>query len=283
MRPGARLQAAIELLDQITEPPAGQEDRPAERVVAGYVRARRYIGSKDRRAIYDIVYGVLRARARIDWALGDRPQTNRLRVAAWNLLAQGASAEQVSALFDATQYGPAALTPEERTAIAVLERHALDNPAQPDWVRAELPEWLYPHVPDAAHFMHALPDKIGLRVNRLKSDAEEAHRALAAEGIVAEPGILMDDALLVPRGTPIVSSAAYRSGLVEVQDEGSQLVAALVDAGPGMAALDYCAGAGGKALALAARMRNSGRLVACDTDPARMADLETLRALGVQY
>jgi 16S rRNA (cytosine967-C5)-methyltransferase len=115
-----------------------------------------------------------------------------------------------------------------------------------------------------------LPAPLDLRVNRLKADRDTAQRALAAEGIRAEPTPWSPLGLRITHRVPLAGTAAFKDGLVEVQDEGSQLAAPLADARPGMRVVDFCAGAGGKTLALAAQMENRGKLVACDTASWRL-------------
>jgi len=289
MTPGARVAAAIELLAKIEA-----LDRPADGVVRGYLRARRYIGSKDRRAITDLVYGVLRAQARLDWwvaRLAPAAGGARARVLAALVMIERRPAEQVAALFDGGRYHPDPLETEEDrllAALAGLDRAGtdrLDHPEQPQWVRGEQPQWLLARLAESfgddlerelAALLREAP--LDLRVNTLKTDRETARAALAVEGIEAAPTPLSPLGLRVAGRHTLPSLAAFRDGLVEVQDEGSQLVALLTDARPGLAVADLCAGAGGKTLALAAAMRGQGRaegrgegrLVALDREARRL-------------
>ena len=159
-----------------------------------------------------------------------------------------------------------------------MEGHSLPHPEQPDWVRLNVQEWVAPHLQEAygeawGREIAALetPPPVDLRVNRLKATVEEARAALQREGIETEPMRYAPDGLRLKRRLSVVTGQAFQDGLVEIQDEGSQLVAALVDAQPGMQVADYCAGAGGKTLAIAAGMNNKGRVVAMDVlrDAAR--------------
>ncbi|MBX6323477.1 MAG: RsmB/NOP family class I SAM-dependent RNA methyltransferase, partial [Rhodospirillaceae bacterium] len=184
---------------------------------------------------------------------------------------------------------PAPLAPAERRLARALTGQAIDHPEQPDWVRLEHPEWLSADLRRSlgASFeaeMTALmaPATLDLRVNALKATREAAIAALAAEGVEAAPTPLSPWGLRVDARLPLNVLAAFRDGLVEVQDEGSQVAALLVDARPGQQVVDFCAGAGGKTLALAAAMGNRGRLVACDTLPGRLRRAgERLRRAGV--
>lgn len=283
MTPGARIQAAIELLGRIEAAPV-----PAERVVTAYVRERRYMGSKDRRAVGDRVYAALRARARLDWWLArvaagsyDNVERPRRVVLAALVLIEGRAADEVNGLFDSGAYAPAPLDDPERALVDALSGRDLADPAQPPWVAVECPEWLWPEI--EAGFGAAAADELAgmiapatldLRVNSLKGDRTAARAALAEEGIAAEPTPPSPLGLRVPvrpGGRPTLTAGhTFESGLVEVQDEGSQLVALVTDAPPGMAVADFCAGAGGKTLALAAAMAGEGPLSALDTDQRRL-------------
>jgi 16S rRNA (cytosine967-C5)-methyltransferase len=275
MTPAARIQAAIDLLAEIEA-----LDAPADGLARGYFRTRRYIGSKDRRAISDLLYGVLRARARLDWWIARAAPAAtgvRSRVLAYLALEGRRSSDDMAALFDGGRYHPPALSPEERALTLALDGRSLDSPEQPDWVRGELPEWLLPKLRetlggDLAAELAALARQapLDLRVNTLKTDREGARAALAAEGMEARPTPLSPLGLRVEGRHTLPGLAAFRDGLVEVQDEGSQLVALLTDAQPGLSVADLCAGAGGKTLALAAAMGDRGRLAMLDTDAGRL-------------
>jgi len=181
------------------------------------------------------------------------------------------------------------LDAKEGAALAPLPGKALDHPDMPLPVQLEVPDWILPRL--EARFgerllieMAALGEEapLDLRVNLLKNDRDAALAALAAEGIVAEPTRLSSWGLRVLGRQPITTGAAFRAGLVEIQDEGSQLVAALVGAEPEMRVADFCAGAGGKTLALAMTMGNRGHIVACDVSASRLdGAVRRLRRAGV--
>ncbi len=289
MTPGARARAAIELLAAI-----GAAEGPADRLLAAHFRGNRYIGSKDRNAIREIVYGVLRHRAQIDWWIerqgepgpvsepdpGPGPDLNRQRVLAALAMIERWPAAEAEAAFDGGQYRPGKLSEAEVRLFGGLAGAALDHPDQPGWVRGNYPEWLGAELEGGlgarvAEEMAAMarPAPVDLRVNTLKGSREEARAALAAEGVETAPTPHSPIGLRLEGRRTLPGLAAFRQGLVEVQDEGSPIVALLVDALPGQIVADYCAGAGGKTLALAAAMENRGRLVACDIAEARMRDL----------
>ena len=275
MTPAARLEAAIALLEVIESAPR----KPADAVANDFFRARRYIGGGDRRAVSERAWSVLRAMRRLTWWLeraSPGGATPRLLVAG-ALLLEGSSIEAVDALFAGGQYAPAPLEGAERVAIRALSGQRLNHPDMPQAVRLEVPDWLLPGL--AARFGADLEAELGalsrsapldLRVNLLKSTREQAIAALAAEAIEASPMRYSPWGLRIAGRKPVTTGAAFRNGLVEIQDEGSQLVALLLGARPGMRVADYCAGAAGKTLAVAMMMQNQGHIVACDVSVPRL-------------
>jgi 16S rRNA (cytosine967-C5)-methyltransferase len=204
----------------------------------------------------------------VGWETGD--ETARAAVVG-SAAAQGTDP---ATLFTGVGYAPAALTPAEKAA---LSRPA---PAPPDAVRLDAPDWLEARLRRSlgAAFepaMAALRDRapVDMRVNLLRADVAAARAALAADGIEAAPGPHSPTCLRAPPGAPVAAGRAYAAGLVELQDAASQAAADLAAARPGETVLDFCAGGGGKTLALAAAMRGRGRLLAHDVDPRRMRDL----------
>ena len=286
MTPAARLAAGIDLLAAIAADP-----RPADALANAFFRARRYIGAADRRAVSEAAWAALRATRRLTWWLerAGGPPTPRLRLAAFELFRPGGSLAALERNFSGGQFAPAALDPAERAVLARLAGHTFLHPAMGQAVRLELPDWLLPRL--AQRFGPALegeaaallaPAPLDLRVNRLKATREDVQAALAAEGIEAVPTPLSPWGLRVAGRRNVTAGAAFRTGLVEIQDEGSQLVALLADARPGASVLDFCAGAGGKTLALAMTMDNRGRLVACDVSAPRLdGAIRRLRRAGV--
>lgn len=276
MTPAARTAAAIELLAAIEAAPA----RPADAVANDFFRARRFIGSGDRRAVSERVWRVLRTHRRLTWWLGGRP-TPRLLVAA-SLLLDGGRYAEIAETFSGARFAPTRLLPSEQATLRRLEGRELDHGSMPDAVRLEVPDWLLPRIDPAELRALLEPAPLDLRVNLLKTTREEARAALAAEGIEATPTPLSPWGLRIEGRRQVTTGPAFRSGLVEIQDEGSQLVAGLVDARPGMRVADLCAGAGGKTLALAMAMRNRGQIVACDTSAVRLdGAVRRLRRAGV--
>lgn len=289
MTPGAQVAAAIDILTEI-----GTGGRPADDAAADYFRRRRYIGAKDRAQIASHVYAVLRHRAVIDWwiariAKGAVGPTARSRTLAAITLVDGWRAAAVAAACDGDRFRPAKLNIAENRLIDGLAGRSLRHPEMPRAVANDVPEWLEPHLTRAfgkelEREMAALNAEapIDLRVNLLKADRETARRALWAEGVAAEPTPLSPIGLRLKKRAPLSGLAAFRAGLFDVQDEGSQVAALMAGPRPGMRIVDFCAGAGGKTLALAAGMANRGKLVACDVSAYRLERAaQRLRRAGV--
>ena len=279
MTPAARVQTAIELLEAVES-----QSRSADRVVASGLRTRRYAGSKDRRAIRDRVFATLRARARLDWRIarhGGAPAP-RVRVIA-ALVEDGQSPQDLAALFDGTPYGPAPLDDNETHLASAL---ANGDPAEmPRWVRGNYPAWLEDELirafgPDLDAEMAALDAEapLDLRVNEAKARRDEVLAAFRSFGFDCAPTPFSPLGLRLTGRPRVTDHPLYRDGTVEIQDEGAQLAALLVDAAGAECVVDYCAGGGGKTLALAARMAGHGRLIACDISPRRLDAMTPRRA-----
>jgi 16S rRNA (cytosine967-C5)-methyltransferase len=263
LTPAARLQAAIEILTALE-----QTAVPADRSIREFFRARRYAGSKDRAAVANRVFDCLRHAYSYAWRM-QSPWPRRLVIA--SLLAEGADPD---AFFTGEAYAPAALDAGERQALAASP----ENP--PLNVRGEFPPWLAADLEQA--FGDTLPAEmaamqtrapVDIRVNTLKTTREKLVDALAAEGFDAAPTPHAATALRLDGAATAKLSASplFAAGQFDFQDEAAQCAAALCEANPGSRVLDYAAGAGGKALALAAAMANKGEIVAHDIDSGRLA------------
>jgi 16S rRNA (cytosine967-C5)-methyltransferase len=247
--------------------------RPADAVVSAWFRARRYIGDHDRGYIFDLLYTLLRHHARLGWWLArhGRQDLPRNRLLAWLALGGNKTRDQVHSLFNGGQFAPALLTDQERGLLVKLQGCAIDHPAMPDEVRGECPSWAAASLrrrfgESFAHEMAALltAAPLDLRVNPLKATREVALRALQGLGLQAEACRMAPYGIRVKERPPLDRLPMLANGEAEIQDEGSQLVAMLVEARPGDRVVDFCAGAGGKTLAIAAQMANRGHVVACD-------------------
>lgn len=242
MTPAARVQAAIEILDLVIDA-ARNNGPPADRIITDWFRSRRFAGSGDRRAVRDIAYRAIRA-------CGEVPVSGRaamLRVAAQD--------PAIAALFDGSRHAPAQIAPGEPIGLPGVA---------PDWLECELAASGI-GGPDAEALLARAP--LDLRINTLRADRATITLPVAAEATVAAHGLRLS------AQTAVEQWDAYRAGQIEVQDTGSQLACEAVSAMPGEIVVDLCAGAGGKTLALAAAMANRGRLIACDTDRARLSRL----------
>ena len=259
MTPAARHQAAITVLDAMAD---GQA---AEQALIRWARGARYAGSGDRAAVRDIVFDVLRCRGSV--ALMGGGESGRALVLGL-LRLQGRDPES---LFDGAPHAPAPLSPAERAGGQTGDPGA----------GTDLPAWLLPQLAaslgdDLPGYARALRQRapVFLRVNAARTDRGSVRAALAAEGIetAPHPDPALDLALEVT-GNPrrVQASAPYRDGRVELQDASSQAIVAALPLRPGMRVLDYCAGGGGKALAMAARLR--GPVEVHDAAPRRMRDI----------
>jgi 16S rRNA (cytosine967-C5)-methyltransferase len=242
MTPSARVQSAIELLDSIIAA-VRAKGAPADRILAEWFRGNRFAGSKDRRAIRELVYDAIRAS-------GPVPPSGR---AAMLRLAQDDAA--LAGLFDGSRYGPVAIAEDEPVA---------DGGVAPEWLADALAGSGIAGAGAQALLSRAPLD---VRVNTLKADRDSISLPVTGEQIAAPCG------LRFVSGTQVEQWPAYRDGLIEVQDGGSQLACEAVGTSPGETIIDLCAGAGGKTLALAAAMNNAGTLIAADTDRARLSRL----------
>ncbi|MBL6931727.1 MAG: RsmB/NOP family class I SAM-dependent RNA methyltransferase [Rhodospirillales bacterium] len=295
MTPGARLAAAIEILESVDT-----ANTAADSIIRAYFRPRRYAGSKDRRAVGERVFDVIRHRTRLDWwiagAAGDMQPSARLRVLASVLILDGETLANVNSLFDGSAHSPSTLAPAERQLAENLEGKSLLHEAMPTGVINEVPEWLDETLQNLwgdryGQEMASLnaPAPVDIRVNSGRVSREQARKSLSIENIKTELTELSPVGLRLIERARMEDTKAFRKGLIEVQDEGSQLIALLCEAKPGMTVVDYCAGAGGKTLALADAMGLQGAeaanstLVACDISTQRLSGMdERLKRCGVE-
>lgn len=269
MTPAARLAASIEIITEILERAAA-----ADRVVTEWQRRSRFAGAKDRRAVSETVYAVLREQGMRRWRVeaAGAALTPRLLV-----FADAATPLHVwKELCAAGGYGP---PPLDDTEIAALSKLPSDEDA-PLWARANLPPSVAEMV-QATFGVHtemelaALNGRapLDIRVNTLQANRETVLEQLRADGIAAAATPLSPIGIRIPERVRLDMNSLYRDGLIEPQDEAAQLAGLLVDAKPDETVVDLCAGAGGKTLLLAACMRNQGVLHACDNDARRLARL----------
>lgn len=276
MKPAARVQAIIDLLDRIYI-----EDRPADMCAGDYLRRRRYIGSKDRTWIINQLYALLRRQARLSWWIEQRAgveTTPRRWVIAYMVLSGQLKADTLVTWFDGSRYAPPPLGAEEEKLLATVAGQTLEHPDMPERVRAECPAWAETSLrqalgPAFMEEMQAMTQEFGahLRINPNLATPEDVYEGLAAEGISTEPGLFAPNCLRVSGRPNLVVHPLFKKGAIEIQDESSQVAALMVDARPGMQVLDFCAGAGGKSLAIGLMMENRGRVVATDVLSGKLA------------
>jgi 16S rRNA (cytosine967-C5)-methyltransferase len=271
MTPAARLSAAIEVLADIDA-----RRRPAADALKDWGLAHRFAGSGDRAAIAGVLYDALRRKASAGFIMGEA--TPRAVVLGMLRLERKLDAAAIAKLADGSRFAPSPLSEAER---AKLDAAALDG--APPWIAGDYPEWLDPHFvatfgDERAAEGVALASRapLDLRVNTLKATREEALAQIADLSPVPtrwSPHGLRIALSADARSPAIHAEPAFIKGLIEIQDEGSQLAALFAGAKPGQQVIDLCAGAGGKTLALAAAMENKGQLFATDDDKRRLAPI----------
>jgi 16S rRNA (cytosine967-C5)-methyltransferase len=285
MRAASRIQATIEALAAVYTTP-----KPADGVLSNYFRARRYIGSHDRADVAANVYACLRHHTRIGWWLQrvGLPEDARTTALCWALL-EGLPFETLLEYCNGGQYAPEAMRGGEREAVQKLAGRSIEHPDMPEAVKLECPDWAAEQL--KAHFGESFPAEmralqqaapVDIRVNPLKATREDVQKRLAADKIKTTPLERTPLGLRVEGRPNLAATATFKDGLIEIQDEGSQLLAELVQARPGEQVVDFCAGAGGKTLAVAGQMKNKGRIIACDVlEPRLKRAQERFRRAGV--
>ncbi|WP_337268070.1 RsmB/NOP family class I SAM-dependent RNA methyltransferase [Oryzifoliimicrobium ureilyticus] len=282
MRLGGRLEAAISVLADIDV-----RRRPVADALKDWGLSHRFAGSGDRAAVGNIVYDALRMRQSHAWLMDDdRPASIAYAVLfrQWGFTPETLSAE----LLD-DKFAPPSLSEEQLAAF--LSR---DLRTAPDHVQGDIPEWVLPSFQNAFRD-DWLSEAVGLagrptldlRANTLKANRDKVVSALSRAG--ASPARIARNGVRIPAGEAasrlpnVTAELSFQKGWFEVQDEGSQIVADLVQPAEGDQVLDYCAGGGGKTLAMAAAMNNKGQIHAYDADRKRLAPIiERLKRAGTR-
>jgi 16S rRNA (cytosine967-C5)-methyltransferase len=302
MTPSARIQAASLLLEQIFSAWQSEKRIPADKLLQAHFKENRYIGSKDRGAISELVYWVLRHKATLEWWLakyaprnspeknGEQAQTGRAFVIAALILRHEYTPQSLKELCkDGNYYSFPALTVQEEKLAEKLSHVAISYPDMPEYARLNYPQWFENLLKDsfgeqleAAMLAMSEQAPTDLRVNTLKTTREKLLANLNKEGFECAPTPLSNIGIRLARRSPIFTSEYFKQGHFEVQDEGSQAIALLVDAKSGERVIDFCAGAGGKTLAIAAMMENKGRILAWDISEKRLSQINLrLKRAGV--
>ncbi len=271
MKLGGRLSASIQVLEDVLN-----RRQPVKLAVRDWGKRARYAGSKDRAWVSGLVLDALRRKNSLAHIMG-ADDARALIFAAARHAWQMDLREIEQACYD--QHGPTPLTNAEREALIMAP-----DPAAPPHIMGDFPEWLTPYIirvfgEGAVIEGQAMARRapVDIRVNTLKADSEKASKALYSAQ--AKPSPLLNAAFHIPapdpaqRETSLEAIPAYSKGWVEVQDAGSQIAAAAANVQPGEQVLDYCAGGGGKTLAMAAAMGGKGQVFAYDIDGRRLSAL----------
>jgi 16S rRNA (cytosine967-C5)-methyltransferase len=272
MRLGGRLAAAIEVLEDIE-----RRHRPAADALKDWGLSHRFAGAGDRAATGNIVYDGLRRKRSAGWLVGaDTPRAVAIGAL---ILEFGMTPAALNEALEGDKFAPPPLSADEIASIT--SRHLSTAPDEiradvPDWCASRLRQSLGDRWVEEAEALAARPP-LDLRANTLKAGREKVLAELAPAGAAASP-IAVDGIRIPPiagagRHPNVQAEAAFQKGWFEVQDEGSQIVAALAATGAGDQVLDYCAGAGGKTLALSARSGNHGQIFAFDAEKVRLAPI----------
>jgi 16S rRNA (cytosine967-C5)-methyltransferase len=292
MQVAARLSAIIELVAQFQSLLESGRKTPIDATIAKYFREHRYIGSHDRGEISGLFYFIIRHYESLHWwakHVSLHPTARVLTLAgaifyyAWN-------AAKIKELCSGERFCPAPINDSEEKLLAAAEGKPIIHPAMPLEAQHNLPEWLVKRIMQhygehAPALLAALQEEAAtdIRVNTLKATHAEVIAALKEAGISASPAPYAPDGLRLRRRAGLFALPAFQQGWFEVQDAGSQYAASLVAAKAGDRVIDFCAGAGGKTLAIAAAMQGKGRIIALDVSELRMKDLaKRLKRADVQ-
>lgn len=267
MRLGGRIAAAAEVLEDVLE-----RRTPAAMALRDWGKAHRFAGSKDRSAIGNFVHDALRQKASIAFRMdSEMPRALALGAAVFSV---GISVEDLIEQTKDDQHFGKNLSEDEISKL----RGKIDVEGAPDWVRADVPQWLFPAFEnnfdeDAVLEGAALTQRppLDIRVNTLKAKREDVTVETAVPTDISPNGLRIAPVVGQGRHPNVQSDPDFMTGKLEIQDEGSQIVSLLIAAKPGEQVLDYCAGGGGKSLAVAADMENRGAVHAFDVDKRRLA------------
>lgn len=280
MTPGAQTQAVIEILEEYQN-----SRKPLDHLLSLYLKGRRYIGSKDRQKISEAVYDVIRKKGVLAWwgNMCGFPNLPRIWIIL-NLLLEGKTDQEIGIIFCENDYHPSSLKPFEQKGIAFFRKNDYLSDQTPEHVRFNVQEWMLPYLKE--NFgknleleLEALNQeaRFDLRVNLLKVSSRDE-----VELESSFPTPMSPWGLYFKKRMPLGHHPLFKSGVLEVQDEGSQLIVKLLDPKPAECIVDYCAGAGGKSLAIAPLMENKGRLILSDTADWRLERAkERLKRAGV--
>lgn len=292
MKQGARYQAVVEILETFEA-----TLKPLDRLCASYFKSRRYIGSQDRRFIGETVYEVLRHRGLCQWRAEKLDLPLKPRSYLLMLKAEG-TLDFWKPLFSGQHNHPQALTPSEIRALREfpeqIQREQEEPSCIPSSVQFNYPLWMEPFLKnrfgpelgaDFGEELQALnaPASFDLRVNPLKKSRQEVQWILQQEGVETLVTPYSPLGLRCFKRFALDQYSAFRDGLVEVQDEGSQILCFLAHVRSCDQVMDFCAGAGGKTLLLASLMNNRGHVIATDVHKGRLRECKKrLKRAGIE-
>ncbi len=267
MQTGARYQAVLDLIGEIWN-----SGVPADNIINDYMRARKYIGSKDRRFITETVWNIIRNRMKLSFDAGSEDSRKIVL-----LYLKHYTSDKPEDVFGSGQYAPSALTDDEKKLLA-----AENEEPYPDYVEAECPQWLFEKIKDVSLLKSLnVPAPADFRIN-IKS-REAVMENMAKEGYFVEQTPYSPIGLRSRDRISLGNCMAYQNGEIDVQDEASQLAAVLCDVRPEHKVIDYCCGAGGKSLAIAYLLDNQGHILAHDVSAKRLEAIKPrMQRLGIK-
>lgn len=257
MKTAARYKAVWELMTAVFA-----DRQPADNIINAYFRERRFIGSGDRRFIAEKIWHIIRRRRRLTFEAGSADPRK--------LLIAYLKDEDPAEIFAGGEYGLPPLNDDERKLAAALRT---EERTYPPAVECECPDWLFAKIGDPL-LLKALNEPAGADFRVCRGSREEVLRLLENEGFEAVPTPYSPLGIRLPTRINLNNCMAYQDGLIEVQDEASQLAALMCGIRPEDRIIDYCSGAGGKALALAAQLKGQGVIEAHDINPQRLEQLK---------
>jgi 16S rRNA (cytosine967-C5)-methyltransferase len=299
MQQSAHLQSVVDVINEWKT----TRHKPFDHILNQYFRDRRFIGSKDRQQISWLCYEVFRHKLILEWWAewgmkkpcieAEEPYAIKV-LAIYLSLVRKKSPGEIHALFTGEKYGVRPLERIERQMIETIWKQPtygkdpLHHDLMPEHIRLNTPKWIYDVImegdTEGKAMLSALnyPATIDLRVNTLKTDRDSILMTFNALGVESLPTLYSQWGLRIQKRFNLNTLDAYKTGLVEIQDEGSQILCQVTNPKPNTTVIDYCAGAGGKSLAMAMMMNNKGKLILCDTASWRLEKSnERLRKAGV--
>jgi 16S rRNA (cytosine967-C5)-methyltransferase len=285
MNPSARIASVIEIFELLHHTWQTKRHAPVDRLMASYYKSRRYMGSKDRAFVSEMAYGILRHGGALEWhimQLGYSITPRSITIAAL-VFFYNQDEKAISPLFNGSdKYGPGELTQKDSKLIHMLNERDFENETMPVTARHNFPDWMHQPLLDVFGDdfdaeLTALNKEapIDLRVNTLTCPSRsDLIFALDQAGYTAMPTPHSPLGVRLTKRIAAFGTQAFKDGWFEMQDEGSQIAALLIEAKAGQKVIDFCAGAGGKTLAIAASMQNKGRILALDVHEGRLKELK---------